>query len=48
MNVWGANVIALASASALVSACVRGQKLKPEEIGLSYCTCVFLVTRTFT
>ena len=55
--VRGANVIALpsASASASASASVAWTKtltlaitLKPEVIGLSYCTCVFLVTRPFT
>ena len=54
-NVRGANVIALPSASALASALAAWTKtltlvitFKPEEIGLSYCTCVFLVTRPLT
>ena len=52
-NVRGANVIALVSASAsALAAWTKTLTLvitfKPEEIGLSYCTCVFLVTRPFT
>ena len=53
--VRGANVIALPSASVSASASVAWTKtltlaitLKPEVIGLSYCTCVFLVIRPFT
>ena len=49
--VRGANVIVLPSASASVvwtKTLTLAITFKPEVIGLSYCTCVFLVTRPFT
>ena len=50
-NVRGAYFIALVSASALAAwtkTLTLAITFKPEEVGLSYCTCVFLVTRPFT
>ena len=48
-NVRGANVMALASAlAAWTKTLTLAINFKPEERGLLYCICAFLVTRPFT